>query len=174
MLFLCILMNYFGREITASLELPGWFDSYGTFISAYMYGPISGAVIGVTSNVIFAYWGAGAALFSVVSIFIGVSVGIFARKGYFNTFFHTMTVAGAVTTGAALMSTIINLIFYNGDTNNIWGNGVMDLLMERGLHRYPAALIGEFYIEFPDKLVTSLVIFLMLKLIKKIKLPISN
>ena len=169
MLFLCILMNYFGREITASLELPGWFDSYGTFISAYMYGPISGAVIGVTSNVIFAYWGAGAALFSVVSIFIGVSVGIFARKGYFNTFFHTMTVAGAVTTGAALMSTIINLIFYNGDTNNIWGNGVMDLLMERGLHRYPSALIGEFYIEFPDKLVTSLVIFLMLKFIKKIK-----
>ena len=79
MLFLCILMNYFGREITASLELPGWFDSYGTFISAYMYGPISGAVIGVTSNVIFAYWGAGAALFSVVSIFIGVSVGIFAN-----------------------------------------------------------------------------------------------
>ena len=102
MLFLCILMNYFGREITASLELPGWFDSYGTFISAYMYGPISGAVIGVTSNVIFAYWGAGAALFSVVSIFIGVSVGIFARKGYFNTFFHIFFHAGGTLTPCSI------------------------------------------------------------------------
>ena len=168
-MFICILMNYFGREFTASFSLPGWFDSYGTFVAAYMYGSIPGAIVGVSTNIIFSFWGAGAALFSVVSIYIGFSVGYFARKKYFDTFFHTMTVAGSITTGAALMSTIINLIFYNGDTNNIWGNGVMDLLMERGLHRYPAALIGEFYIEFPDKLITSLVLFFMIKIIRKVK-----
>lgn len=165
-LLLCIYANYFGRELASKLSLPGWFDSYGTFFAAYAMGPFSGAIVGVSANIIFSFWAKGAALYMVVSIFIGLSVGYFSRKRYFDTFFYTMTLSGAVTTGCAVMSAVINFIFYGGDTGNIWGNGAMDMLMENGLNKYAAGLIGEFYIEFPDKLFTSLAMYLLIKLVR--------
>lgn len=165
-LLLCIYANYFGREVAKTFSLPGWFDSYGTFFAAYTMGPIPGAIVGASANIIFSFWAKGAALYMVVSIFIGLSVGYFSRKRYFDTFFYTMTLSGAVTTGCAVMSAIINFIFYGGDTGNMWGNGAMDMLMENGLNKYPAGLIGEFYIEFPDKLFTSIAMYLLIKLVR--------
>lgn len=170
-MILCIAVNYAGRTITDKYSLPGWFDSYGTFFAAYLFGPVSGAIVGVTGNIIFAFWMPITLIFSTVSIFIGVSVGIFARKGYFNTLFQSMTVAGFVAVGAVVMSSVIDFIVYDGGLGNIWGDGVKDYLIENGVPKIFAVLVGELYLEFPDKLLTVIIIYLALKFTKWLRKP---
>lgn len=166
---LCILANCIGRNFAVTFNLPGWCDTYGTFFAAYALGPIQGAVVGVISNLIFGLHDPLSAVFSVVSIFIGVGVGIFARKKYFETLFQSMSVAGFIAIGAVVLSTIINLIFFDSSTASVWGDGVRDYLIENGTHPVIALLIGELYLEFPDKLLTSLLLFCAIHLSRKLR-----
>ncbi|MBP3271620.1 MAG: HD domain-containing protein [Ruminococcus sp.] len=169
LLFTCILLNYIGSRISSALSLPGCFDSYGTFLSAYLMGPVPGAIIGAASNMIFALWEPLTLAYAVVNIFIGIGVGIMAKKRCFDTLFHSMTVAGTITVGCVVLSSIINIELNNGSTGNMWGDGVKDLLIENGLNKYLAAVVGEFYIDFPDKLITVLTMYLTIKVYRKLK-----
>lgn len=167
--FACIAVNCFGRQLAVYYSLPGWLDTYGVFFAAYTLGPVSGAIVGVSTNFIFGLWEPKVAIFSAVSLFIGLSVGYMARKKYFDTLFHTMTVAGAVSVGSVVISAIINQLFNSGSTSNIWGDGVRDLLIESGWNKVAAAFVGEFYLEFPDKLLAALLLYLAVKIVRKLR-----
>ncbi len=168
-MLLCIAVNYAGRELSQSLSLPFWLDTFGTLFAAYTMGPISGAIVGVSSNVVFSIWRSLSLIYAPVSIFIGLSAGIFARKKYFNTLFHTMTAAGAVATGAMVISSLLNIFSNDCLTSNLWGDGVRDYLIENGVNKILALFIGELYIEFPDKLITALSMFLLIKIVRRVR-----
>lgn len=168
-LFLCIVVNVVGRTLASEHSLPGWFDSYGTFFAAYVAGPIPAAIIGAASNAVFAIKEPGVFPYFIISIFIGIGVGYFTKKGYFNTLFNTMTVAGTMTIGSVIIASVLNILLKNGDIGNAWGNGVKDYLIENRFPKTAAILIGEFYLEFPDKLLTVLALFICIKLGKMIK-----
>ncbi len=51
----CIFVNYIGKALAVALELPVWFDSVGTVFSAYVFGTVCGAVVGVTVNILYSY-----------------------------------------------------------------------------------------------------------------------
>ncbi len=163
-MLLCILINCFGRQFASAYNLPGRLDSYGTFFAAYAFGPVPGAVVGTASNLVLSFSRPSAAVYSIVSVFLGLSVGCFARKKYFETVFTSMTVAGAVTCGAAVLASVLNAALNDFSTGNLWGDGVRDFLCEMGLAKFPAMLIGELYLEFPDKLLTVLVLYALIHL----------
>ena len=169
LLLLCVILNCAGRELGHATSAPGWLDSYGSFLAAYAMGPIPGCIVGVSSNIIYSFWSPYSAVYALVSIFIGVVVGVLSKKRYFDSIFHTMTVAGAVATGCVVISTIINFFAYSGRTNNMWGDGVIDLLTENGINKYLSAFIGEFYIEFFDKLITAMLMYLTVKLVRRLR-----
>ncbi|MCR5122508.1 MAG: HD domain-containing protein [Ruminococcus sp.] len=169
LIFICIALNVGGRSITFNNPMPAWLDTYGTFLGSYMFGPVPGAIIGIASNVIFDLLDYSSIAYSTVSIFLGLSVGVLARKGYFSTFFQTMTVAGASSSGSVFVATIVNLLIGNGSTGNLWGDAIRDYLIENGLHRVLAVFIGQLYIEFPDKLLISFLIYLFIKFSKKLR-----
>ena len=160
------MVNCFGRRFASAHDLPGWLDSYGTIFAAYSLGPVPGAIIGAASNLILAFWNPSSAVYSIIGVFIGLCVGVFARKKYFDTVFYTMTTAGALTCGSVIIAAVLNTVFNDFSTGNIWGDGVRDFLMEFGISRFPAMLIGEFYLEFPDKLLTALVLFAAIRLVR--------
>lgn len=165
----CILMNNFGRLCADRFSLPAWMDSFGTVFSAYMLGPVCGAITGVSGNLIYGMWDPMTIVYSITSVFIAVSVGMAAKRGYFDTFFHAMSVAGVVTIGSVVISTIIDVALFHGQVGNIWGEGVKDFLMENDLPFFFAVLIGQFYLDFFDKLVTILAFFFFLKLTKYLR-----
>ena len=166
-LLLCIAFNVFGRLFASSNHLPCWFDCCGTFLAAYVMGPVPAAIIGASYNLIITFMLHTSPAYAVVSVFIGLSVGWLARKHYFETLFHAMTVAGGVATGAVLIATVLNLLVSDGSTGNIWGDGVQDYFVEMGLPKLMSLFIGELYLEFPDKLLTSIVVWLLVKLLRK-------
>ena len=168
-MLVCILVNCVGRQVAHTFSLPCWLDTFGTFFAAYTMGPVSGAVIGVSSNVIFSIWRTLSAAYCVVSIFIGITAGLLARKKYFDTIFHTMTVAGAIASGSVIISSLLNIFLNDSQTSNLWGDGVKEYMLENGINKTISLFIGEFYIEFPDKLVTALSMFLLIKIVRKVR-----
>ena len=49
----CIIVNYFFRLFAAHFQLPLWLDSFGTALCAYTTGPVCGAIVGLTGNLLF-------------------------------------------------------------------------------------------------------------------------
>ena len=168
-LFMCIAVNFTGRTISTQFSLPGWLDCFGTFFAAYIGGPTTGAIVGVTTNLALAFWTPSSIAYGVIGAFIGIGVGHLARKKYFDTVFHTMTVAGLMTVGAVVIATVLNFIVNGGSTGNVWSDGVKEMLENNGLNKVVAAFIGGLYLEFPDKFITAMTMFFIVKLVRKIK-----
>ncbi len=162
----CVLVNFLGKHLAVKAQLPLWLDSFGTVFTAYVIGPGAGAIVGCAGNVLYCFWDFASLAYAITSIFIGLSLGFAARKKYFETFLGATSVAGCVTIGSVFISAIINLMFYDGYTGNIWGDGVIDFLTVRGLPRVLNCFIGEAYLDFLDKLVTVLAMYFLVKFVR--------
>ena len=167
--FFCILFNVFGRYIAESLGLPVWLDSFGTFLMAYLLGPVYGAVVGALGNIIYGFIDSTAFAYSITSISIALIVGYFGRRGWMKNLFKTMSLSVMVTGVCVVISCILNEIFFDGMTNNIWGDGIIEMLLSWGILRPVAVVVGEFYVDFVDKVITLGVLFYIIKLYRLIK-----
>lgn len=159
----CILINYVGRSIAVNLRLPLWLDAFGTVFAAYALGPVPGALVGLISNLLYGLQDTVACLYGITSIAIGLVVGFLAKKKYFETVFHTLTASVLVTMVSVVISTILNIAFYNGATGNLWGDGVIMYLSERHFPSIIAYIAGEFYVDFLDKCITMIVLYVSVK-----------
>ena len=110
----CILIDYLGKIFSVSCQLPLWLDSVGTVLTAYVLGPVSGAIVGATNNILYGMQEPVAYIYSITSISIGVLVGIFARRRFFDSIFLTTSVSVLVTTVTVVISTVLSFVFYNG------------------------------------------------------------
>ncbi len=165
----CVIVNFVGRFIAVWLQLPLWLDSFGTVFAAYVFGPISGAIVGCTENIVFYFWNSNSAAYCITSIAIGLAAGTAARRKNFETFFGTASVVGGITIISTILSSAISILFFDFNIGNVWGNGVRDYLLERGLHEVASTAIGELYIDFLDKLVTVFAIFFLIKIYRMIR-----
>ena len=153
----CIMLNLGGKFLAGYFNLPTWFDAFGTVLTAYGLGPVCGAIVGMASNIVCGFAFDTSCIYGLTSIAIGIIVGIFAKKNRFDTVFGTMTISVLVTLAAMVVSVPLNFIFYEGMTNNLWGDGVIGFLKEQGVPFGLCGIIGQFYVEFLDKVITLLV-----------------
>ena len=166
---MCIVVNYAGKFIGEKYALPLWMDSLGTVVAAYITGPIGGAFAGFTANVLYGKVSPESFAYGITSICIGISVGLMARKRWFDTFLNTVMAIFVVVALAMAVSVPLNFSLYDGGTGNVWGDGVMNYLEDRGIGHYIAAVIGEFYIDFVDKTITLVLLFVLVHLRNTIK-----
>lgn len=162
----CILLNYGGRQLADYYALPLWLDAFGTVLSAYVGGPFCGSVVGLTGNLIYGMTNHISYIYSLTSIALGLIVGISARKKALRSMFGTMTVSALAAFAAVAVSVPLNVLFNNGSTGNIWGDGVIGYLHELGFPLLLSQIIGQFYIDFLDKLLTLLLLYLFLRLVR--------
>ena len=160
----CIVLNLAGKIFAASLHLPLWFDSLGTVLMSYALGPLCGAIVGVTMNVLYSESNPISYIYSLTSIAIAFVVGLTARKKWFETLFGTMTASIFVTIASVVISVPLSWIFSNGMTGNIWGDGVIRFVREFGVNMVIASIIGQFYIDFLDKVVTLVLLYVLIKI----------
>ena len=166
---ICILLNVGGSRIAAVGNLPVWMDTFGTVLAAYTGGPFCGAVVGAAGNLIFGIWSFESIFYALTSIMIGVLVGVCSKKGYLEYPFGALSTSVAVTFGSLIVSAPLNLILYGGGTGNLWGDGVTGFLTERGVPYPLPGIIGQFYVEFLDKVATLLIFCIFLHFVRFLK-----
>ena len=161
----CIGINYIGKLFASALKLPLWLDSIGTCLGACLGGPIIGGICGAANNLIYGLTTGDSItlIYALTSFFIGFFVGIMARAGFMKSFprsIITALVAGAV---AIVISTPLNIVFWGGQTGNVWGDAVFAASQAASLPLWLSSLFDEIIVDVPDKIITLILTFLILK-----------
>lgn len=157
-------INYVGKLIAAALKLPLWLDSIGTVLAGMLAGPWVGAISGAANNVIFgltadiiSFW------YLITSIAIGLLSGWFAFTGWISTLGRSIALGLIVGFAAAIVSTPINVLLWEGQTGNVWGDALFATLVGGGWPVWIASFMNSIVVDVPDKLATVIVSFLIVK-----------
>lgn len=157
-------INYVGKLIASALKLPLWLDSIGTVLAGMLAGPWIGAISGAANNIIFgvtadiiSFW------YLITSIAIGLLTGYFAFSGWISSVGRAIGLGLIVGGVAAIVSTPINVLLWEGQTGNVWGDALFATLVGNGWGVWPASFINSFVVDVPDKLATVIVSFLIVK-----------
>lgn len=157
-------INYVGKLIAAALKLPLWLDSIGTVLAAMLAGPWVGAISGAANNVIFgltadpiSFW------YLITSIAIGFVVGYLAFTGWVSSFGRAVGLGFIVGIVATVVSTPINVILWEGQTGNVWGDALYAYFVGNGWPIWIASFLDELVVDIPDKLATVIVSYLILR-----------
>jgi energy-coupling factor transport system substrate-specific component len=130
---LSVLMNYFGGLLATTYKLPVWLDSSGTVLAAYLGGPVCGALVGMTGNFVAYIVYGDNWVYAIVSIAIGVVVGLAAKRKKFASLLGIFTTAAMLAMTATVVAMPLNIFFGNKSTGNVWGDAVYGFLMEKGI-----------------------------------------
>ncbi|SEM99272.1 ECF transporter S component [Lihuaxuella thermophila] len=151
-------INYLGKLFANILKLPLWLDSIGTILASLLAGPIVGAVSGAVNNIIFGLTADPISfVYAISSVAIGLVAGILAAKGWFDSFGKMLMAGLVIGVSVAIVSTPLNIIFWGGQTGNLWGDALFALLMAQGMPMWLASFLNEITVDLPDKLVTVFV-----------------
>lgn len=163
-IIICVLLNLAGKCIAGYFRLPLWLDSLGTVAAIYVCGPVCGVIVGVTLNILYSIiYSWTYACYAIVSVSIAVVAGICISKDYMKTLLGALTSSFYIALVSCSISVIFNYMFFNGYTNNIWGDGVIESLLGIGFNDLLSHVAGQFYIDFPDKIITVLALYIFVR-----------
>lgn len=157
-------INYVGKAFAEFLKLPLWLDSIGTILAGMLSGPIVGAICGAINNIIYGLTISPISfIYGLTSVAIGIVVGILAYKGWVKNIGRAVMLGIMASVVAAVVSTPINIGFWGGQTGNVWGDAVYASLMAKHFPMWIASFIDEFIVDFPDKIATVVIAYLIFK-----------
>ena len=161
----CIGINYLGKLFASVLKLPLWLDSIGTCIGAVLGGPIIGGICGAANNLIYGFTTGDSItlVYALISLGIGIAVGIMARLGRMKKLSGAVLTACVAGFVAVLISTPLNILFWGGTTGNLWGDAVFAWSQASGLPVALGSFLDEVIVDVPDKLITLLIVFAIIK-----------
>ena len=161
----CIGINYLGKLFASVLKLPLWLDSIGTCIGAVLGGPIIGGICGAANNLIYGFTTGDSItlVYALTSLGIGIAVGIMARLGRMKKLSGAVLTACVAGFVAVLISTPLNILFWGGTTGNLWGDAVFAWSQASGLPVALGSFLDEAIVDVPDKLITLLIVFAIIK-----------
>ncbi|WP_036606872.1 membrane protein [Oribacterium sp. P6A1] len=159
----CIGINYIGKLFAQVLKLPLWLDCIGTCIGAILGGPVIGGICGAANNLIYGFTTGDniTLVYALTSLFIGISVGVMSRLGFMESFPKAMITACVGGLAAVIVSTPLNIIYWGGQTGNVWGDAVFAATQAANLPVWLGSLLDELVVDVPDKLITGVIVYLI-------------
>ncbi len=164
LILLFLSINWSGNQFASQMNWPIWLDSVGTVLCAYFFGPVCGMITGGTYNLLLAVIDEVPWYYAFVSILIALVVGVAARRKKLETLLDTLTTSAMVAATVTVAAYPINLLKETPSTGNEWGDAVMGFLEEIGIPSWIGVLIGDLYVELPDKLLILVVMYLIVHL----------
>ncbi len=161
-----LLIDLFGRMMADKCMLPIWCDSIGTFLISYTAGPVCGGVVGFANNIIYGIFQEHQSVFCIIGAGMGVAVGFFSKKKYFESQFKTMNLGVGMALFATVTAVLFRVTLYDGTIQNVWGNQVALMCMDYGHSRLISLLFGQFCVEFLDKLISVEIVFFFIRLVR--------
>ena len=169
-------INYIGKSFAEILKLPLWLDAIGTLLASMLAGPIIGGICGVVNNVIYGLtMNPISFVYAFTSLGIGITVGVLAHKGWLDTLPKVVFTGLIVALVSTVISTPLNIIFWGGQTGNIWGDSVFAVLTANKSPLWLASFLDELVVDIPDKIATVIIAYGIFKnLPKKLTILYKN
>ena len=139
-------------------------------------GPIVGAIVGVVNNIIYGFTtDPVSSVYAITQAVIGIVVGVMAYRGWISNIGKVLILGVVVGFIAAIVSTPLNIIFWEGTTNNVWGDKLFAIMLAIDMPLWVASFANSIVVDVPDKVVTVLLSYLIAKgFPKNVKLMYEN
>lgn len=161
-------VNYIGKLLTHLLNLPLWLDSIGTFSACMLGGPIIGALSGLINNMLYGFLlDSISFVYGLTSIVMGLVVGVLSVKGFLSDWRKVFLMGVFAAAAAAIVSTPINVAFWEGANGNIWGDMLFDTLKQNISAVWAASFLAELAVDLPDKIITVFISYAIYKNLPK-------
>lgn len=159
---IAIAVNFICGNLVLTLKLPLYLDSIGTFLVAILAGPWVGCLTGVLSIAINSIMDPSLLPYAIVAGGLALVIGLMARKGMFTSVVKFIVSGIVVSIVAVALSVVVAYMFFGGfDTS---GNSIMIAgMISAGIPFWPAQIIGNFISEVPDKFISLLVPYLVIR-----------
>ena len=172
-----ILLNIIFAKVASALQLPFYFDCIGTIAAAITAGFLPGVLVGFFTNV-FMYiintyiMGAPDDMtlyYSVVSVLIAIVAASFSQKKYFKMVSAKMLIpiAGFVILGGGLGSVITWGLFGNTMGEELASSLAGKIYLATGHNAFLAQLLAGLIVDVPDKIISTVLAFLIYKFYPK-------
>ncbi|AXI10037.1 ECF transporter S component [Oceanobacillus zhaokaii] len=172
---IAVAINYLGKVVIEILKLPLWLDSIGTVISSMLAGPLIGAFTGLINNIIYGFTLSPISfVYAITSVVIGLGVGIMAHKGWIASISKAIIIGLVVGLLAAIVSTPLNIMFWEGTTGNVWGDAFYLYLESIGMPQWVASFGDSVVVDVPDKVITVLIGYLIYRSLPKNLIRLFN
>jgi len=153
-------INYAGKFFAEALKLPLWLDSMGTVLAAMLAGPIVGGISGAINNIIYGLTaGPVSFIYALTSIGIGVTAGLLYKAKMFENAFRALISGLIIAIVATVISVPINVIFWEGQTGNVWGDALFAFLRSKNVGIWLASFFDELVVDLVDKVLTVFIAY---------------
>lgn len=163
---IAVVLNIIGAFIAVALKLPIFIDTIGTFLSAFLFGPIGGILTGIVTSLINGLtFDPYSIYFIPVQVVIGLMAGICYKKNLFKGKFLILGIIITTVMGS-LMASLISAFVFGGITSSGTSFIVM-YLKEAGVNIVASIFSTQILFDLLDKSITVLVVLTILKSVPK-------
>ena len=159
---IAIVINILGGFIAIALKLPIFIDTIGTFLIAFLFGPISGAITGLTTSLINGFtFDPYSLYFFPVQIIIGLTAGLCYKKGLFKGKLIPIGILISTIAGS-LVASLISAYVFGGITSSGTSFIVM-YLKNVGVNVVASVFSTQILFDLLDKTATLLIVLMLIK-----------
>ena len=163
LIVLGIFINRFLADLAIFFQLPLYLDSVGTIVVAVIGGYSPGAIVGFLTNFIGGFVDSSTFYYGTINVMIGVCAGIAARRGYFEKVYRLPKLLGMLMILSIPCSVLSYFLFDFKIAENVV-TPIATALHEYGLPVLLSQILADFCTEIPDKTITILIAFILIRL----------
>jgi energy-coupling factor transport system substrate-specific component len=157
-----VTINIVLAQIPMQLRLPFFLDVIGTILVAALAGPWIGALTGLFTNIVLGLQDPVWLAYAIVQVAIGLSVGILAKRGLFNSYFGLAFTALMVWLVAQITAIPITIYVFGG-TAGSGSSFITAYLIAVGQGLFKAVVTTTLLTESVDKVISVLIAYGMIK-----------
>ena len=159
---IAVVLNIIGAFIAVALKLPIFIDTIGTFLSAFLFGPVGGMLTGMVTLLINGLTFDPYSLYFIpVQVIIGLMAGICYKRNLFKGKFLILGITITTVMGS-LMASLISAFVFGGITSSGTSFIVM-YLKEAGVNIVASIFSTQILFDLVDKGITVLLVLTILK-----------
>ncbi len=166
-LLLCTAMNFSGRKLGEICHLPVWLDCVGTGVAAYFSGAVVTVLTAVLSQLLSGVQNPITLLYTVTAVVVAFFFLYCKKKKYMDSLVKLFISSFWIGMLCVLVSTPLNIIYYDGYSGNMWGDALVDMLAWYGYSPMLGAVAGELVVEIVDKQICVLLIYGIICMVKQ-------
>ena len=159
---IAVVINIVGAFIATTLKLPIFIDTIGTFLSAFLFGPVGGMSTGMVTSLINGLTFDPYSLYFIpVQAIIGLMAGICYKKNLFKGKFLILGIIITTVMGSTVASLISAFVF--GGITSSGTSFIVMYLKEAGVNIVTSVFSTQIIFDLIDKGITVLLVLTILK-----------
>jgi len=159
-----VFINRLFNTIAGELGLPLYLDSIGTMFVAVVGGISPGMFVGFLTNVLGGLSDTSTFYYGTINVLIALIAGMAADRGVFGKFYKVLMLVPFYLLLSIPCSLLSYVLFECQIADNV-AMPAVTMFHDAGLPILLSQILGDFCVELPDKLISLIVTFLLVKLI---------